>query len=522
MMEGDGTELAAASEERSPTADATREQLRGSSLLLAGRAISLGVNFVIQVLIVRYLAQADYGAFAYVLALVSLIQTFVTFGLDRSITRFLPIYEERGDYGRLFGTLFMVLGTFCALGLGAVLVVVGLQDWLSGVLAIDEATTALLAILVLLAPIHALDDLMVGLFAVFANARAIFVRRYVLGPLSRLLVVGLLVATGQSVEFLAAGYVLSGAVILLAYGGLLVSFMRRRGILDRLSRSEIHFPVREVLTFTIPLMSSDLLYALMSATDVLLLSYFHGPTEVADLRVILPAATLNQVIFSSFALLFTPAAARLFAREDAAGINALYWRTAAWMAVLTFPVFLLTFSIAEPFTVLLFEERYAGSAPYLAILSLGMYFNVALGFNGLTLKVMGRIRYIVVLNLAAAVANVALNILLIPLFGALGAAIATGVTLVLHNLFKQAGLRLAGVRVLDARYLRVYASIAVVAALVLIAGLVGPPPLPAALTLAALGSAAVVWLNREVIDIGDTFPELLRVPLLGRVVGKRR
>ena len=81
------------------------------------------------------------------------------------------------------------------------------------------------------------------------------------------------------------------------------------------------------------------------------------------------------------------------------------------MAVFSLPVFLLTFSLAEPITVLLFGERYAGSAAYLAILSLGMYFNAALGFNGLTLKVIGRVRYVVILNLFAAGANVALNLL---------------------------------------------------------------------------------------------------------------
>ena len=44
-------------------------QLRGSSLLLAGRMLSKFVNFGIQVAIVRLLTKDDYGAFAYGLAL---------------------------------------------------------------------------------------------------------------------------------------------------------------------------------------------------------------------------------------------------------------------------------------------------------------------------------------------------------------------------------------------------------------------------------------------------------------------
>jgi O-antigen/teichoic acid export membrane protein len=521
MIDDGADAIAEPTAARASAAEATRSQLRGSTLLLAGRMISLAVNFVVQVLIVRYLTQTDYGAFAYALAFTNLAQTFVTFGLDRAITRFVPIYEERGDFGRLFGTLLLAAGTFVSLGLGAVLVVIGLQDWLAGTIIEEPAAISLIVILIFLAPIQALDDLLIGLFAVFANARAIFVRRHVLGPLSRLLVVGLLVLTEQRVEFLAVGYVLSGLLILALYGGLLVRFLRQRGLVERFERSEVRIPAREVLGFTLPLLSSDLLYVLMTTTDAILLGYFHSATDVGALRVILPAAALNQVIFSSFSLLFTPAAARLFARDDQPGINQLYWRTAAWMAVFTFPVFLLTFSLAEPMTVLLFEERYRDSAVFLAILSLGMYFNVALGFNGLTLKVMGRIRYVVILNLAAAVANVALNFALIPPLGALGAAIATGVTLIVHNVFKQAGLALAGVRVFDARYGRVYGGIAVAAAAMLAIQLVARPPLPAVLALAVAASGGLVALNRDLLDLTDTFPELARVPVLRRL-GSRR
>jgi O-antigen/teichoic acid export membrane protein len=518
MTSTTGEDAVADRSDRDAAAD-TRGQLRGSTLLLAGRLISTAVNFTVQVLIVRYLTETDYGAFAYALAFVNLAQTVVTFGLDRSITRFIPIYEEQGDYPRLFGTLVMVASTFVTLGLGVVILVIGLQDWLGATLIDDHAAVALIVILIFLAPIQALDDLLIGLFAVFANARAIFVRRHILGPGLRLLVVVLLVLTEQDVEFLAVGYVVSSALILALYGGLLLRFLRDRGLIERFDRSRVTVPARDVLAFTVPLLSSDLLYVLMSTTDVILLGYFYDATEVGALRAILPAATLNQAIFTAFTLLFTPAAARLFAREDRNGINNLYWRTAIWVAVFTFPVFLLTFSLAEPITVLLFGERYAGSAIYLAILSLGMYFNAALGFNGLTLKVVGRVRYVVILNAAAGVVNILLNVLLIPPYGALGAAVATGATLIAHNLLKQYGLKMAGIEIFEWRYLRVYVSIIVAALSVLAVEVWVRPGILGVVVVAGAASVAVFLANRRMLDVTDTFPELKRVPVLGRLMG---
>src|SRR3989304_2937288 len=49
---------------------ATRRQLRGSSLLLAGRLLSKGANLAIQVLIVRHLARSEFGAFAWGISIV--------------------------------------------------------------------------------------------------------------------------------------------------------------------------------------------------------------------------------------------------------------------------------------------------------------------------------------------------------------------------------------------------------------------------------------------------------------------
>src|SRR6476661_5203575 len=52
------------------TKSATAKAVRGSSLLLLGKVLALGLNFVSQILIVRYLTKNDYGAFAYALSIV--------------------------------------------------------------------------------------------------------------------------------------------------------------------------------------------------------------------------------------------------------------------------------------------------------------------------------------------------------------------------------------------------------------------------------------------------------------------
>jgi O-antigen/teichoic acid export membrane protein len=489
-------------------------------LLLAGRMLSLAVNFATQVLIVRYLSKADFAAFAYGLSIVTLGQSLAVLGLDKAVSRFLPIYDEQHAYGKLFGTLLMVGGTVLSLGLGFVLLAFGLQGFAGGDLGGSSQALAVILILICLSPIQALDDVLMGTFAVFSKPRAIFFRKYVLAPGLRLAAIVLIVLSQSGVRGLAAGYVVAGALGVSLYLVMLVQTLRADGLLTRLHVRSLQFPAREVFGFALPLMTVDLMFVVMNTSNVWMLERFASAGDVADYRVVQPAAHLNVLVMTSFTLLFTPLAARLYARGDRLGIRELYWRTAAWIAVFSFPVFALTFVSAHELTVGLFGGRYAGSAPILALLAVGYYFNAALGFNGLTLRVYGLVRYVVVISVAVAVANVALNLLLIPSYGAIGAGVGTCATLVIHNVLKQAGLRKGtGIGIFDREHLRVYGAI-VVAIVVLAAlhELVATGPV-AAVALVAIASALLLRVTRETLRVADTFPELLRVPLVRRMVG---
>ncbi len=488
--------------------------LRGSSLLLLGRLLSLAINLAVQVLIVRHLSKAGYGSFAYALSIAVFGQTVVVLGLDRGVTRFIPIYEEHGDYGRIAGVLALVAGVLGSLSLILIIGVYALQGVLGGSLIRDDEALHLLLILIFFSPIQAADDLLTNLFAVFARARAIFFRKYLLTPGLRLLVVLLLITADRGPSFLAGGYVAASAIGVAIYGAVFVRTLRKIGLLDQLKASASRVPARELFSFTIPLLTTDLLYAVVGVTDAIVLGYYRGPEAVASLRAVQPAAQLNQLVFYTFLVLFTPMAARLFARRDREGLQDFYWQTTAWIAIVSCPIFFATFSLARPASVLLFGDRYSDSGILLTILSLGYYFQSVLGFNGTTLMIVGKIRFIVVLNVVAVVVNLVANLALIPPYGALGGAIGTAATLVVHNVLKQVGLRLGtGIPFLARRYVGLYGSICVAAITLLLLARVIEANL---LLLAAVALASVVVLatNRRLLRLKETFPELLQLPVV--------
>jgi O-antigen/teichoic acid export membrane protein len=493
----------------------TTEHIRGSSLLLVGRVLALAIHLCTQVLLVRALSKSDFGAFAYALSIIALGKSVAVFGLDKSITRFVPIYQEQQDYGRMFGTIALMVGTVLSLGVAILLLVYGLMGFLNLGFVKDEQATTLLLILIVLSPVQAIESLLTGMFAIFASPRAIFFRKHLLGPqLQLIVVVVLLVFIGSNVYFLAAGYLLAGLLGIVIYALMLIRMLRQQGVLRHFNRAKLKIPGREVFSFTSPLLISDLVFVLRNSMIVVLLEYFNSTAEVANFRAVLPVARLNGVVYQNFMVLFMPVASRMFARNERDSINNLYWQTAIWIAVISFPIFALTFGLAEPLINLLFGERYASSAVILMLLALGYYFNCLLGFNGLSLRVFGKVRYIFVVDFTVAVATLVASLLLIPRYGALGAAIVMCGTLVVQNILYQIGL-ISGTEIkwFSRNHLKVYVVILLAGANLLLV-----PPVYGSLFIVVFVSLLVLWLNHKSLRIGQTFPELLRLPWARRIL----
>jgi O-antigen/teichoic acid export membrane protein len=497
------------------TGDVAREHIRGSSLLLTGRLLTLGVTFLAQVLTVRYLSKSDYGAWTYALSAATLLQSIVALGLDRAITRFVPIYKERCEYDKLLGVVLLVVGVTLCTSVVMIDVVLEFPGVLERVTHVETRSVALMSVMIFLVPLAALDTLLVGLFACLGRPGAIFFRRYVLSPVLKLLVVLILVFLKADVIVLAYGYLAANVIGLLINVHQLVRAVDEEGLRQSLKASAITFPTREALAFTLPLLTADAAMAVMETAGALVLGAFHGPEQVAAFTAAVPLAAMNQVVMRNFTLLYTPAASRLFAREDYASINDLYWRTAVWMAILTLPVFVVTFCAANSITALLYGNRYAQTGVVLAMLSLGEYVNAALGFNGLTLRVLNQVRYVVTINVVSAVVAVLANLALAPRYGAFGAAIATSGTMIVHNALKQLALRqAAGIRLFDPRYAGLYAAVATCACTLMVAqwALPGRPMLM--VCLAAIGSLITLLACKRELMVSEVFPEVLKVPVL--------
>ncbi len=507
------TDAAEGTSGRDPGASENTAQIRGSSGLALGRVIALLLGLAVQVIVVRTLSKSGYGAFAYAMSLVPALRLVVSFGTAKATSRFLALYREQNDTARLAGLL--ILQTLGFVSLGAVVWALAATGPIGELLIPDAAIRRVLLVLVFLAPIEALDDMFEGFFATFSKPSAIFVRKYVIGPLSRLIAVVIVALVGGGPVELAIGYVLGGALGMLTYLGLGLSVLRREKLVGSFRIGRFEMPIRELLAFSVPLLTAEALYLSMNSFAVVVLERSRGAEAVAEYRAVFPVARLNHFVMWAFAVLFVPMAARFFARNDREAMKEAYWTTAAWIGVLTFPVFAVTAPMAASTTDILFGEQYAAAAPVLAILSLGYYLNSILAFNALTLQTWGLVRFVSLVNVFAADANATLLLVLADRLGPVGVATANALTLLGVNFVNQFRLHaLIDVGLYPKGSHGLYVRIVVASAALW--GLERALDLPSVpnLALAAVVALVVLRLSRADIRAGDVFPEIRRLPVV--------
>jgi O-antigen/teichoic acid export membrane protein len=497
-------------------------QLRGSSLIfvanLAGAFVELGT----QVIAARYLSKAEFGALAFALSIVLFCQNIALFGMPLTVARFVPMRRESGDLAGLRGILATCVGIVVGLGAVCVTALVVAVTLLPST-AVDPTSARLVAVLALLIPLEALQATLTSVFASYGQTRAIVIRGSLLAPGLKFAVTSTLIVFGTSLEFVAVGYVGASLVGAILYAWMCRRLLRSEGVLAPRRRLPVCWPWRELLPFAAVALATTMVWAMIEMSDAILLGVLRGPEDVAALRAVTPFTRANAIIVASFVILFTPLAARYFARRDGRASQQLYVRTSAWLAALSFPVFLTCSVFSGELVRTMLGPAYASSATVLLVLSVGYFAQTVTGFNGQVLKVHGHLRRSLVIDGFAVTLNVGLNVLLIPAWGALGAAVGTAGTLLVHNVLKQVSLhRLTGISLRDAPYLRLLGTALLLTGVAAGFQAVVRPGLPVALLLTAAASLLLVRANREALRVEEFFPGLARMPLLRHVVGTRR
>jgi O-antigen/teichoic acid export membrane protein len=243
------------------------------------------------------------------------------------------------------------------------------------------------------------------------------------------IVVAIAVGTGELSPPVVLLCQIVATAVAFAWG--LVAFLRHRP--PEMAGAQPVYRTRDWIRSTIPFGLSATLMLVNGRTDILALGLFRDDAEVGVYRVAVQMALPVIFALQAVNMIQAPHIAHLYASGDRKRLQRMVTRSSqAVLAVAGCAAFIVIL-FGEPIIRILFGPQYVAAHGPLVILAGGQLVNAGMGSVASLLNMTGHERDTTRIILMAALLNLTLNFTLTPLWGTLGAATATAVTLVVWN-----------------------------------------------------------------------------------------
>ncbi|HEX8689796.1 MAG TPA: oligosaccharide flippase family protein [Solirubrobacterales bacterium] len=354
----------------------------------------------------RYLTPANYGAAEVLFAAVVAASIVVRFGVIEAVLRF--YYKSGEDPDAVVATSFAALFW---LSTAAALIALPFAEPISEAL-LDRAAPDLARIAIAGLWVATLHEYLLTLFRLEERARAFFAVTIANVLAAIALTVVLVVGEDEGARGLLLGSYVSGAAFVL---GLVVVHRRRlalwadRGLL------------RRMLRFGLPTMPAELSLYALNFVDRIIIVRTVGLAEAGLYALAVKFAQAVNVLVRGFQLAWPPLAYSIRDDDEARRVYAavVTWFVAG-CAFVVVGIWLLARWIARALAAPEFFESYEAVGLISAAITLYALYMVQLVILGRT----GRTEFNFPATLAALAVNVALNLVLVPPLGIVGAGIA--------------------------------------------------------------------------------------------------
>jgi len=394
---------------------------KGAGITLGGSISGKALLFFYTIFLAKVLGTGDLGLYFLGLTIIRSLTILANLGLGAGVVRYVAIYQGRSDFSRMKGTVLSsaVITVIPSLILTSLMFLVG--DFIATFIFHKPDLGSVIKLFAIAIPFESLMRIFL------ASTRGLKFMQYVaytenlaLVGLRFLFAIFFLFGLGLGLKGVVLAYVFSSilsAGLAFYYANKLIP------LLDKKTRPI--FDIKNLLHFSIPMVFTVLLHDLMAHIDVLILGTLVSAAQVGIYSVVVRILALAQVIFMAFQPIFQPFVADFHAKKELKRLSNLLKAITQWSVTMSFPVF-LSLLLFPGFFLNFFGKEFIRGSDCLFVLAVAYLFSSVSNLPSSMIFMSGRSDITLGNNLAVLIINTGLNYLLIPKYGILGAALATG------------------------------------------------------------------------------------------------
>ncbi len=397
----------------------TKRALRGAAKLFIFSLFASLLAYLLRILLARNLSVVEYGLFYSVLALFALLSVFQHMGLADALIKYIAEFKVKRMFSKIKSAVYFVflfqLATALILGLLGIL----FADFLAVNYFHNESAAVvvkLLAVSVMLSPLELI------FISIFFGFQRYFYFLNFLRMLFILLSTYIFLVLGFSIKAPIFAYILFYIVPPIFYYPL---FIRR--LFPDFNKIRMKFDpglYKKIVAFGIPVIFTSVSAMVISYTDTLTITFFRGLKEAAFYNAAAPTARMLWIFGETLMMIVMPLSSELWIKNKKylkEGIELVY----RYAFIIVLPLALVLFSFPELTLRLLFGEEFQTASKALRILAISAVVLTVGNINNSVFSGIGRPRVASMIVFSAAMLNLILNIILVPLYGIVGAASST-------------------------------------------------------------------------------------------------
>ena len=423
---------------------------REGGLAFGAGIFSKGVGFVFQVLLARFLGPSGYGLYVLGWTVTNYVQPIILLGLPDGLVRFIPGYLADDRPGAIRGLVYAAVAFALGLSLVATAVIYTFAGTIAGRVFQTPAFASVLRVFALTIPFYVLMRITTATAVGFQQVRYQQAIINVLFPLLKVTTIGAVFFAGFRLT--GSVYGLLFAVFLSALAGVV---LLPRVFSDISVTGSTEFELARLFRYSLPLFLVGFSELALNQTDRLILGALTASAEVGLYNAAYVLSQQTLLFFTALMTIFNPVVSDLYNTEQFDELETVYESVTRWILVVSLPVVVVGVIFA-PEMLTIFNEQFASGSSLLLLLFAAQLIFVSVGPARELLVMTDYQDLILIDTVAMLVINIAMNLVLVPRFGAAGAAFATVLTIaVVQSVQVYQAARYVGVFPFDRAYLRV-------------------------------------------------------------------
>ncbi len=402
---------------------------KGAGVIFVGSIVGTGLRYLFEIIVARNIGAELFGIFFIGLAILKISEIVSTFGLHRGVLRYTAIFWSEKDRERTKGAIIFSLRATGISGIILGILIILLSKYLALNIFHKIDLITVLRLFAIAVPLTALTSISVFATQGFKIMKYRVYVREICEPLIRIVVVIFVFLIGWKL------YGAIGAFIISLFTGSVLAFYYLRRVFPELTekRTNTIFETHRLLSYSWPLLLAEFFSLIIIWINILMIGYFRTSQEVGIYSASHRTALFGQMILISFNAIFSPIIADLYNKKDMKKLEELFKVVTKWILMLSLPVcLLLVFYASEILN--LFGKNFMQGALCLMILAAAQLVNSIFGTSGFMIMMSGRSKINLLNNVVVVILNIGLNIILIPSYGIVGAALALSISILVINL----------------------------------------------------------------------------------------